>query len=78
MRTRLKQVIDEMEIDQNKLAKMADLENYQVSKLCRNPKYDVKRTTMEKICNALKRSLHDCFGDNFKPDGKASTKPASK
>ena len=61
--TRLQEIIDEVNMTQKHLAELADLEKYQVSKLCTGEQVDYLMSTAKKICNVLNLPLDAVFGD---------------
>ena len=62
--TRLRQVLDLKGIKQKDLAVMANVETYQISKLCSGLKSNVMLDTAKRIAKALNVTLDEAFGDN--------------
>jgi putative transcriptional regulator len=62
-RVKLKTILKQRNITQTELAKMTDLEIYQVSKICSGKLNDMLLSTALKICNALDVSFERIFGD---------------
>jgi DNA-binding Xre family transcriptional regulator len=62
-RTNLKRLLQERRLQQKDLAKLADLETYQVSKYVNGKFDDMLFSTGVKICNALHCTFDEAFGD---------------
>ncbi len=65
-RSNLKVILHERRIQQKDLAKLADLETYQISKYVSGKYEDILMGTAIKICYALNCSIDDAFGDKMK------------
>lgn len=61
--TNLQKILNKKKMTQKHLAKLADLEVYQVSKLCTGLQTDFLISTAKKICNTLDVTLDEAFGD---------------
>jgi len=64
-RSNIKKIIHARKMQQKDLAKLADLETYQVSEIVNVTRYDMLLSTAVKICEALKISFDEGFGDRF-------------
>ena len=65
-RSNLKILLNERRMEQKHLAKLADLEKYQVSNYVNGKYDDMLLSTAVKICYALNCSLNEAFGDKIK------------
>jgi transcriptional regulator with XRE-family HTH domain len=61
--TNLKIILKKKKISQTELAKLSDLEIYQVSNIVSGKQKDILLSTAKRICNALNISLNDAFGE---------------
>jgi putative transcriptional regulator len=64
--TRLKKILEDREMSQKELAKLSDVAEYKVSQLCMGKSKDLFLSTAKRICDVLKVSLDDAFGDVMK------------
>jgi DNA-binding Xre family transcriptional regulator len=64
--TRLKKILNEKHISQKELAKLSDVAEYKISQLCMGKSKDLFLSTAQRICDVLKCSLDDAFGDVMK------------
>jgi transcriptional regulator with XRE-family HTH domain len=62
-RTNLMLILRGKKITQKKLAEMADMEVYQISKIATGMQKDLLMSTAKRICNALNVTLDEAFGD---------------
>lgn len=62
-RTNLMLILRDKKITQKKLAEMADMEVYQISKIATGMQKDLLMSTAKRICNALNVTLDEAFGD---------------
>jgi len=62
-RTKLKQMIQKRGMKQYQLAKLADMQIYQVSQLASGKQTDLMLSTAGRICNALNCTLDEAFSD---------------
>jgi DNA-binding Xre family transcriptional regulator len=64
--TRLKKILNDKHISQKELAKLSDVAEYKISQLCMGKSKDLFLSTAQRICDVLKCSLDDAFGDVMK------------
>jgi len=62
--TKLRLILVEKGIMQQDLAKMSNVEKYQISQLCSGLKSNVMLDTAKKIARALNVTLDEAFGDD--------------
>ena len=65
-RSNLKMMLHDRKMQQKDLAKLANLETYQVIEYVNGKRDDMLLSTALKICNALNCSLDEAFGDKIK------------
>jgi|TARA_B110000503_G_C7094872_1_gene391107 putative transcriptional regulator len=61
--TRLKKILNDKKMSQKELAKLSDVAEYKISQLCMGKSKDLFFSTAQRICDTLKCSLDDAFGD---------------
>ena len=61
--TRLKKILKDKNMSQKELAKLSDVAEYKISQLCMGKSKDLFFSTAKRICDILKCSLDDAFGD---------------
>jgi DNA-binding Xre family transcriptional regulator len=61
--TRLKQILVRRKISQKQLSDMTDIGEYKISQLCTGRTKNINLTTAHRICDALKCTLDEAFGD---------------
>ena len=64
--TRLKKILNDKNMSQKELAKISDVAEYKISQLCMGKSKDLFFSTAQRICDALKCTLDDAFGDILK------------
>jgi DNA-binding Xre family transcriptional regulator len=58
--------LNDKHISQKELAKLSDVAEYKISQLCMGKSKDLFLSTAQRICDVLKCSLDDAFGDVMK------------
>ena len=61
--TKLRTCIIESGLSQEQVAKLSDVEIYQVSRLASGVAKDCLLSTAKKICNSINRTLDEAFGE---------------
>ena len=61
--TKLRACITERGLTQEQVAKLSNVEIYQISKLASGVSRDCLLSTAKKICNALNKTLDEAFGE---------------
>ncbi|HWY13072.1 MAG TPA: helix-turn-helix transcriptional regulator [Bacteroidia bacterium] len=62
--TKLKKILLEKRMMQKDLAKLANVEVYQISQIASGKKTNIMLDTAKRICNALNKTLDEVFGDD--------------
>lgn len=63
LNTRLKQVLKVRNLTQKQLSEKADIGEYKISLLCSGKSRNIHLSTAKKICDVLKCTLDEAFGD---------------
>lgn len=61
--TRLKKLIDDKGVSQKELAEKSEIAEYRISTLCSGTFININFNSAIRICNVLKCTLDDAFGD---------------
>lgn len=62
-KTRLKKILNERGMTQKKLASLSDIGEYKISLLCSGKADNIQISTAKRICEVLRCTLDEAFGD---------------